>query len=104
MNKMLVSDFLWTYLETYERLRAERNGAYVSPEEVEGTTLDELNYPTMVSDYDKSEMNSREAFSVYGRNYEKLNTLQDDGKKDEFVAVCVAQLKRDAENDAKESK
>ena len=99
---MYVSELIYTYLETYERLRAERDGGYVSPEEAECTPMLELGFPTtVVSDYDESNVSVRDAFSVYGRNYRELNTLQDEGKKDEFVEVCKAQLKRDAEYEAK---
>lgn len=89
---MKLSEYLWKRIELDSKLPDD-----VSPEQVQGELNLIMNGETITSDTTGDVVNEREANSVYGRNYDKLNEAYAMGRKSLFELICVNQQISDDE-------
>lgn len=89
---MKCSEYLWKRIELDSILPED-----VSPEQVQGELRLMLGNEKIVSDTTGKNMTEREANSIYGRNYDKLNEAYKMGNKALFEMVVTNQQISDDE-------
>lgn len=97
---MKCSNYLWMLRKTYAN--ASSSGENWSPERAQGETRLILGDENITNDINGKEMTEREALSIYGRNYDVLNSAFKNDDRSTFDNVVVEALKNDIGNDNKE--
>ena len=88
---MKCSEYLWKRLELNSTLPD------LSPEQLQGVLGLITGNEKIVSDTTGKIITEREANSIYGRQYAKLNAAFKDNDKEYFINICTEQINEDDE-------
>lgn len=94
---MKCSEYLW------KRIQLDTVMPDASPERIQGEmrlAMEQNGDPVIVSDTTGAVLTEREANSIYGRNYARLNEAYKLGKKSLFELICTNQQISDDEWEA----